>query len=294
MTNQKSPTDAVKNVISRLFQVRQLWSDAAASYFEPAKFQLSVQNCITLCRSVTFILQANKHDIPGFDEWYSTHQERWRQDPIMEWAKNARNIIEKRGDLETYSQVRSEIVTGYFEGPETDWMPDVLFSSPREIYDAVPSKFFIPHVVENGTLLIERRWVDSALPTVEILEALAHVYEQLALTLINLLEYLNIPAPEGITRSKPDVMGELAMDRALYISMRDGTPRGFRIFHRKLNYLHEKHTIRRYRNAGDWKELKIAGAFRDVASIYFKRARAVMKRDGFMSFWQFFLEVQES
>ncbi|MFI5024905.1 MAG: hypothetical protein ACHQRJ_25060 [Alphaproteobacteria bacterium] len=152
--------------------MRQLWDDAAASYFDPDRFQLNLQNCITVSRTVTFILQANKHEVEGFDEWYAQFPEIWRADPIMTWAKEARNVIEKRGDLETYSQVRAMIVAGYFDGPETEWIPQALFSSPQQIYASVPKKYLIRHVLENGTLLIERRWVDRELPNVEVLEAL--------------------------------------------------------------------------------------------------------------------------
>ena len=79
----KPPVAAAQAVISRLLQMRQLWDDAAASYFDPDRFQLALQNCITVSRTVTFILQANKREVEGFDEWYAQHQESWRADPTM-------------------------------------------------------------------------------------------------------------------------------------------------------------------------------------------------------------------
>lgn len=79
--------------------MRQLWDDAAAFYFEPARFQLALQSCITISRTVTFILQANKGEISCFDEWYAPIQESWRNDKIMTWVKKARNSIEKKVTL---------------------------------------------------------------------------------------------------------------------------------------------------------------------------------------------------
>jgi hypothetical protein len=86
---------AIRAVISRLLQMRQLWEDAASTYFEPARFQINLQNCITVSRTVTFILRSNKNAIKDFDIWYARHQDTWRNDPIMTWVKEARNSIEK-------------------------------------------------------------------------------------------------------------------------------------------------------------------------------------------------------
>ena len=65
------PSDSVivatRAVVSRLLQMRQLWDDTADSYFEPERFQMNLQNCITVSRTVTFILQSNKSTIHDFD-----------------------------------------------------------------------------------------------------------------------------------------------------------------------------------------------------------------------------------
>ncbi len=275
--------NAAKAVISRLLQMRQLWDDAAAAYFDPERFQVALQNSITTSRTVTFILQSNKHEIEGFDEWYAPHQERWRGDPIMTWARDARNAIEKRGDLETHSQVRAKIVAGYLDGPETQWMPQILFASPRHIYASVPKKFLIPHVLENGTLLIERRWIDNELPEMEVLEALAHVYGKLADMVVSLLNHINMTVPSIVADTRPDAMGALAMDRAIYLSMRDGAPRGFRYFQKSIDITAKdaNKLVSRYGKTATWKHLKEAKTFRAVAEAYYQNARAVMLRDGY-------------
>ncbi|MDD3029125.1 MAG: hypothetical protein PHS57_02435 [Alphaproteobacteria bacterium] len=283
VSETKSSVSASQAVVSRLLQMRQLWDDAAAAYFYPERFQVALQNCITTSRTVTFILQSNKHKIDCFDEWYAPHQERWRSNPIMTWVRDARNSIEKRGDLNTLSQVRAMIVSGYLDGPETPWMSQVLFASPDHILASVPKKFLIPHILENGTLLIERRWVDSELPKMEVLEALAFVYSELADMVVSLLEHIKVDVPSIVGDTRPDAMGALAMDRAIYLSMRDGSLRGFRHFRRLID-ITPKDTnklISRYGKIATWEHLKEAKTFRAVAEACYQNARAVMLRDGY-------------
>ncbi|MDQ8758322.1 hypothetical protein RCO27_19000 [Sphingosinicella sp. LHD-64] len=290
-----SPAKAARNVIQRLLQMRQLWEDASNHYFDPDRFQLALQNCITTSRTVTFILQSNKAAMTGFDEWYAEHVKRWSADPIMSWARDARNSIEKRGDLETYSQVRATIIASYVGNPESAWLKQSLFATPQHIYRGVPKKYMVPHVIENGTLLIERRWVDSALPDMEILEALAHVYGQLADTIIDYIKCNRLPAPPELGKTRPTAMQALAMDRAIYLSMMDGSVRGFRYYKRPLK-LPDKQTrkkvLERYGGA-QWKGLHEARTFKEIAGIYFKNARAILKRDGHHRNFMFFLEGEK-
>ena len=110
--------------------MKRYWEEANSDYFKPDRFLIALQGCITTSRTVTFILQSNKASFPDFEKWYATYQEKWSQDPIMAWARDARNAIEKRGDLETLSQVKSRIVASYMGGPETEWLSQDLFSSP--------------------------------------------------------------------------------------------------------------------------------------------------------------------
>lgn len=208
----------------------------------------------------------------------------------MCWARDARNSIEKRGDLETYSQVRARIVASHVGGPETDWVPESLFESPQKIYYSVPMKYRTPHIIENGTLVIERRWVDKELVTVEVLEALAHVYEQLASTVISFLGHLGISIPGNLEEPRPDVMAPLAMDRALYLSMRDGSPRGFRLYRRELKIASRKKLNKRYGGQISWSPSKEAKTLRDIAVAHFNAARAIVLKDGRHHQFAFFLK----
>lgn len=281
----QNAAEAAQAVITRLFQMRQLWGDAASTYFEPQQFRLALQSCIMTSRTVTFILQSNKSSFADFDTWYASYQARWNQDPIVRWARDSRNKIEKQGDLETHSQVRAEIIASYMsEGPRTDWSNVSLSASPRAIYKTIPQKYFVPHIVEHGTLLIERRWIANDLPDTEILEALGHVYGEFCTAIIDLLEANELPILPGLTKSRPDAMGALAMNRALYLSMKDGSVRGHRFFRKPMERPSKKdeaRVMKRYRKGGaGWGRLKNAKTLRDIAEAYFDNARAVLKSDG--------------
>ncbi len=292
----KNSAQAARMVIQRLLQMRQLWEDAAATYFDPSRFQLNLQNCITVSRTVTFILQSNKEHMGGFDAWYETHRLRWNADPIMQWARNARNSIEKQGDLITHSQVRATIIASYLDGPETQWLPQALFLSPVQLFRAVPAKFRVPHIVENGTLLIERRWVDNELPDLEVLEALSHVYGQFADVIVDYLNINRLRVPPRLAETRPDAMGELAMDRALYLSMKDGSLRGNRYFRKPLKRPGQKavrRTIKRYGPGARWKKLAEAETFQDVAEEFFNHARMILHRDGHHRSFTFFLKGRQ-
>lgn len=287
----KEQIAAAAAVTARLRQMRQLWEDAADNYFEPSRFLLSLQNCITVSRTVTFIIQSNKANIPDFEIWYEPIQKEMAADKILVWAKDARNSIEKQGDLRALSQVRGEIIASYYDGPFSEWLPQALFASPQQFLRAVPDELRKhPHIVENGTLLIERRWVDELLPDVEVLEALAHVYERLADIVVSLHDHLSVSVPAQVAETRPDTMGALAMDRALYVSMKDGSYAGFRIYRRE-----EKIEVKRLRKRyGDqmvkWKKISEAKTFRELVEGYFNLARFMMARDGYHSCFTYFTQ----
>ncbi|KQN09088.1 hypothetical protein [Sphingomonas sp. Leaf28] len=280
----KQVADAATNVMKRLLDMRRLWLEAADAYFDPDKFVLMLQQCITTSRTVTFIVQSNKAAFHDFDAWYASYQERWRGDPIMTWARDARNTIEKQGDLETHSQVRAELIAGFLPGPATEWSPSELFASPLAIWRGIPEEYLVPQVIENGTLLIERRWVASSLPDTEVLQALAHVDEQFCDLIVDLLQRHGMTAPSGLMESRPEPMGQLAMDRALYLSVESGQPVGVRLRNRPLMFDKDKarkKSLKRYGISSDWTRLKNATTFREVAEAYFEHARVVMAKDGF-------------
>lgn len=275
---------AVGAVQQRLLQMRKLWEKAAESYFSPEEFRLNLQGCITISRTVTFILQSNKSLIRNFDSWYAGYVEIWKSDQIMEWAKNSRNVIEKQGDLSMFSQFQAKIVASYVGGPVTDWTTLPLFYSNKAIRSSIPKKYLIPQVLQHGTLVVERRWVANSLPDNEILEAMAHVYNQLARITIDLTRQTGNPLPNWLSHGLPHSMHDLAMDRAAYVSIADGSTYGYRVFNKPLAEPTEfqKSTLeKRYGPITKFLAPRVGDSLRERAEHLFNVAKAMLVRDGY-------------
>jgi hypothetical protein len=161
----------------RLQDAHQLWHRAEAAYFDPESFRLFTQNTIQTLRTVTWILQKQKHVFSDFDGWYGPWQERLRADPLMKWLHDARTKIEKQGDLEVHSYIRAEILASYLasETPRVD-VPANLSATPQQLFKGVPNEVLKNHVFKHGTLRIQRRWVENNLSDHELLDALAIAY----------------------------------------------------------------------------------------------------------------------
>jgi hypothetical protein len=145
----------------------------------------------------------------------------------------------------------------------------------------VPNKYLTKHASENGTLVIERRWIDSELPQMEVLDALAYVYDQLRNLVLDLFKLLELPIPRFLDQFRPEPMAELIMDRALYLSMKDGSSRGLRLFRKKIGVTANSPAVRRYLNSAEVKTIREPQSFRDLVAAYFQSARKVMLKDGF-------------
>jgi hypothetical protein len=60
------------------------------------------------------------HD-DGFAPWYESWQGRMRADERMRWLVNARNRIEKQGDLEIHSVAKVRVLAGAWASPEREF-----------------------------------------------------------------------------------------------------------------------------------------------------------------------------
>jgi hypothetical protein len=123
---------------------------------------------------------------------------------------DARNRIEKQGDLESLSWVRAEIIASHLdEGPRED-IPAELFEGPKQILDRVPKNALGEHIFKDGVLRIERRWVENSLPDYELLDAVAIAYGHLSLLVADAHRQMGLPEPTVATEN-----GELPYDRAM-------------------------------------------------------------------------------
>lgn len=223
----------------RLEDSHHQWHQAEQSYFEPEQFRLGIQSTIQTLRTVTFILQNHKHEIAEFDEWYEGWQTKMRAEPLMRWMVDARNKIEKQGDLELHSMVRAEIIASYLEEGRSVDVPTNLFEGPAELLNSIPKNDLGRHIKNHGILKIQRRWVENTLPDYELLDAVAVAYGRISQLLADAHRQMGLETPvttnvktgeefgeSGLREGRMPCMIGHAGGRALDIGLWDGRPLG--------------------------------------------------------------------
>jgi len=190
--HSKCPLAAVDQ---RLDDLHRQWHQAEAAYFDPDGFRVAIQTAIQTSRTVTFILQSNKRLFANFDQWYKPWQDKWRTDPLMCWMRDARNKIEKQGDLRAHSIVHAEIVASHLEGGPKIEVPAELFQNTFQLIKSIPQNELGDHIRKNGVVRIQRRWVENTLPDYELLDAVAIAYGRIAGLVHDAHTQLGLPAP---------------------------------------------------------------------------------------------------
>lgn len=166
----------------RLRDLSNLLSACGSNYFAPDLFRQNTNQFLQTSRTVTFIIQKNKTAIPDFPSWYAEAVlNPWSHDSVMTWAKDARNVIEKEGDLDMHSTLRASLVFSYFLAQDA-----AVDTTRKELFHVGIDKLLrlattkLPSAVADAAVLrIERRWVANSLPTHELLAALTYVYARL-------------------------------------------------------------------------------------------------------------------
>jgi hypothetical protein len=161
---------------TRLDDVAQLIKQARDTYFKPKLFRLNCNNAISTLRTVTFVMQKNKDKIPDFDKIYKSHVLSSKDNKIMEWLKDARNSIEKEGDLELHSELTIKILFSYtVDGPEIQSCPNLLFEDTKTLWKEW-QKIVPPHIVQDSAIVTQRSWRANTLPDYELLDAIIYGY----------------------------------------------------------------------------------------------------------------------
>jgi hypothetical protein len=151
----------------RLEQAHQLWHHALDSYPSVDDFCLGVNNLIQALRTVTFILQKSFKHHDGFDSWYADRQEAMRGDSVMRWSVEARNHIEKQGDLDLRSTARVSVLASWLETPFVEFdIPPLV--PPEAIAIAMAPRDIPDKIRREGVFTVERRWVTTSLPDHEL------------------------------------------------------------------------------------------------------------------------------
>ena len=193
VNDELSPPCPTPTGHKRLEEVHRFWHECAEGYQDPEEFRIKLNACIQAARNLTFALQKEKDLIPDFDEWYPAWQEAMKSDPVMRWLHDARTQIVHKGDLETRSQAIVRLQIDYAdagrevaEGLPQPFSKDAEADPPQfstnpmltieEILTKIDELHLPTRVLRESTLSIERRWVDTEIPNMELLDVLAHVY----------------------------------------------------------------------------------------------------------------------
>lgn len=184
----------------RLKDLSLLLKNCSATYFEPELFRMNLNQFIQTSRTVTFIIQKNKSEISGYEEWYKNNViSKWKDDEFMNWAKNSRNKIEKQGDLDMLSDAKATLIFSYIESQ------DIQISSKEELLaigvkqlTKIAQKKLPPSVSDSALIKMERWWVANSLPEYELLHALTVVYSRVYECCQLLADHLGSPISKNI------------------------------------------------------------------------------------------------
>ena len=148
-------------------------------------------------------------------------------DPVMSWAKDARNVIEKEGDLEMQSTLRAAVLYSYIS--EEDF---VLEISRRELLQAdidrllkAAKKVLAPGIADAAVLKIQRRWIANSLPEIELIYALTYAYSELHRVCTELAKHMgntldaSVPHPTSlVTCPQPPYQSKFQKSKVCKIS----------------------------------------------------------------------------
>lgn len=169
----------IPNAHNRLRQVHDLWHEMQVAYPDSDAFVTKLNACVQAARSVTWVLKKEVKHQTWFADWYAQWEVRMKADARMRWLVQARNTIEKQGDLDTASVALVSIALTDEESTVSRVeVPPLL--SPDLVAEAVQFEGLPERIREQAVLVVERRWAVPELPDDELLDALAHCYGVLA------------------------------------------------------------------------------------------------------------------
>lgn len=263
-----------------------LFLEAEKHYFNPDRFRLNLNSCITTLRSVTFVLQKNKRDLDEFDSWYGRWQTQMRASPVLKWLVDSRNKIEKQGDLETNSKARIGIYDSWLQPPliELDVPPSTKTAELAQILARVVPA---PFRSDGNILRVERRWVDSEMKDRELLNLISEGYEAIAAVIADAHSHLHCPCDcDWLTRYKnngtDNEIETSGNDKVVWLSLADFSPVELDLQAISVSRSEAEHVAHSRYGFDEpvLTGLKNAKDLADHAKAWFELAKAMLKRDG--------------
>ncbi|MGR5144276.1 hypothetical protein ACQKPX_21715 [Photobacterium sp. DNB23_23_1] len=265
----------------RLKDLAHLLNTCATTYFDPELFRLNLNQFLQTSRTVTFIIQKNKRGIAGYDDWYPSNVvEKWRSDPLMTWAKNSRNTIEKQGDLEMYSTAKATLLFSYVEEQDIEITAkeELLAISVKKLVRLAQKK--LPSGVTDAAVIkSERRWVANTLKEYELLNALTLIYARMYDCCKSLGEHIGSPISRKIASPTSFDSIREEVRHVSYLKLRNFTEG--KLSHSSVSYDSESipETIKeRARSVGTTEPIN---STEGLVDLYSKMAESTFLADGY-------------
>ena len=172
-----------------LIEAHHFWHQAADNYSHPGLFRANLNATIQALRNVTFCLQNEKHAFADFDAWYKPWQTRMKASSVLSWAKEARNVVVKQGELHTASTATVRLLT--WKDDELTRLSIAPETSSEALLNTLPvidliAKVSIPSGdLSSAVLELERQWNLPNFHDREVLDTLAAAYGLLSDLLVD-------------------------------------------------------------------------------------------------------------
>jgi len=186
---------------NRLREIHHHWHTCLDQYDDPASFRIALNACIQSARNVTFAIQKQKSFLAQYLQVYEGWRTAAGSDSILKWVVSSRNRIVKENYLDTDSILRTTLSVGYDDaavlvmesfqpqGAVVTLAKEDVTTVRRYTFPARMSKKAVVRalglklpasILDESTIVLERRWADQALPKFELLTALAYAYSAYA------------------------------------------------------------------------------------------------------------------
>jgi hypothetical protein len=163
----------------RLEQAHLLWHEALAAYHDPDAFVMRLNALLEALRTVTFVLKKEFRNGDEFKSWYAPWEAAMKADSRLTWARDARNAVEKEGDLETSSVAHVRVLAGGLSVQVAEYEVDPTVDA-SEILRGLQLGALPGQLLKDGLLEVERRWTTPELQGEEVLDVLAQCWGVLA------------------------------------------------------------------------------------------------------------------
>jgi len=279
---------AISPALRRLSDAQETWKETMDAYYDPDTFRRKINSCLQELRNVTFILQSNKKEIEGFEEWYKPWQDKMRNNKSLQWSLHSRNTVVKQRDLETFSTLKFEIIGSYlsdeFFSFEEMFNPELTIDG---IYKKINQRNIPDKILYNSTIRLRRRWIDKSLPSEEIGELLANSWVFLANLLQNVpgVKAPDVKESEINNHLLPPCMHQKLKNREKYLKItKDGllpstiVSKSIVLNMDNLNEAKESYKETPFFSQSS-QNLLLSKNFHEKCSFIFKQAKAILQKD---------------